>query len=214
MLLFDLDGTLIDSNQVWSQIDLEFLGERGFSCPPDYSNAVAHMTYPEAARYTKERFHLPESPEQIQTIWTAMAMDQYRSRLPLKEGVMDFLTAQASNGSRLGIVTSCMEPLCQAVLCRHGLWSLFERITTTAQVERGKAYPDIYLLAARLAGVPPETCTMFDDSPVAVAGAKAAGMRVIGVYDPFYESRQEELRSGCDRWIRSFRQLTGENSFL
>lgn len=207
MMLFDLDGTLIDSNGVWTQIDVDFLTQRGLPCTQEYSAAVAHMTYPEAARYTQQRFHLKESPEEIQEIWLSMARKQYSSHIPLKEGVLDFLQQQAAQGIPLGIVTSCMEPLCRAVLRRHSIDSLFCQVTTTAQVSRSKAFPDVYLLAARQAGVAPETCTVFEDSPVAAGGAKAAGMRVIGVYDPFYAAFQQDMYALCHRYIHSFCEL-------
>ncbi len=210
MILFDLDGTLIDSNGVWTQIDVEFLSQRGLPCSMEYSAAVSHMTYPEAARYTRDRFHLKESPEEIQRIWLAMAWEQYSSRIPLKEGVLDYLLQQSAQGVPMGIVTSCMEPLCTAVLRQHGIENLFCQITTTAQVTRGKTFQDVYLLAARQAGFPPETCTVFEDSPAAVAGAKAAGMRVVGVYDSFYAADRREMASLCDRYIDSFFQLLHE----
>ncbi|MCD8004573.1 MAG: HAD family phosphatase [Oscillospiraceae bacterium] len=210
MMLFDLDGTLIDSNGVWAQIDVDFLSQRSLPCPKGYSAAVAHMTYPEAARYTKDRFHLQESPEEIQRVWLDMAREQYGEHIPLKKGVLEFLQRQSARGVPMGIVTSCMEPLCAAVLRRHGIETLFRQIITTAQVSRDKGFPDIYLLAARRAGIPPEDCTVFEDSPVAARGARAAGMRVVGVYDPFYAASRREMAALCDQYIESFSQLLHE----
>ncbi|MCC8121411.1 MAG: HAD family phosphatase [Oscillospiraceae bacterium] len=207
MILFDLDGTLIDSNGVWTQIDIDFLAQRGHPCPKEYSAAVAHMTFPEAARYTKARFSLRESPEEIQRIWLSMAQEQYSSRIPLKEGVLDYLLQQSAQGVPMGIVTSCMEPLCTAVLRQHGIEGLFCQVTTTAQVAKSKSSPDVYLLAARQAGLPPQECTVFEDSPVAARSARGAGMQVVGVYDFFYADCRQEMTALCHQYIESFSQL-------
>ena len=65
-ILFDMDGTLLDSNGIWLDIDIEFLGRRGISpVPEDYTDYVTHHSAPDAARYTRERFSLPETPEEI-----------------------------------------------------------------------------------------------------------------------------------------------------
>jgi beta-phosphoglucomutase-like phosphatase (HAD superfamily) len=207
MKLFDLDGTLIDSNGVWLQIDLDFLSARGLPYSRSYSDYVSHVTYQQAAQYTKDCFQLAESTEEIMAVWSDMALDAYTHHIPLKDGVLDYLEQEVRKGESLAIVTSCMDHLCHAVLHRHGILDLFAQITTVREVARDKKFPDIYLLAARKAGVSPAGCTMFEDSPSAAQGAKSAGMRVVGVYDPFFAPYEEELRRSCDGYIHSFREL-------
>ncbi len=207
MKLFDLDGTLIDSNGVWTQIDLDFLTARGLPYSRQYSDSVAHMNYPQAAQYTRDCFHLPESTHEIMQIWSDMALDAYAHHIPLKDGVREYLEQEARKGEQLAIVTSCMDHLCSAVLQRHGIRELFRHITTVREVSRDKRFPDIYLLAAQKAGVSPAACTMYEDSPTAVRGARSAGMRVVGVYDPFFAAHETEMREFCDGYIGSFREL-------
>ena len=207
MKLFDLDGTLIDSNGVWLQIDLDFLAARGLPYSREYSEAVSHITYQQAAQYTKDCFGLRESTEEIMQIWSDMALDAYAHHIPLKDGVLEYLEQEVRKGEKLAIVTSCMDHLCQAVLQQHGIGALFEHITTVREVSRDKKFPDIYLLAAQKAGVSPAACTMYEDSPTAVKGARSAGMRVIGVHDPFFSIYKEDMRAFCDGYIDSFRQL-------
>lgn len=94
MYFFDLDGTLLDSNGIWLDIDIEFLGRRGISpVPEDYTDYVTHHSAPDAARYTRERFSLPETPEEIMEGWMSMARSAYAHTLPLKPGVPAFLDA-------------------------------------------------------------------------------------------------------------------------
>ena len=96
MYFFDLDGTLLDSNGIWLDIDIEFLGRRGISpVPEDYTDYVTHHSAPDAARYTRERFSLPETPEEIMEGWMSMARSAYAHTLPLKPGVPAFLDGGA-----------------------------------------------------------------------------------------------------------------------
>ena len=90
-VLFDLDGTLVDSMWMWPQIDVEFLGRFGYDCPGDLERAVEGMSFSETAAYFKERFSLPMTLEEIKECWSQMAMDKYRTQVPLKPGALEFL---------------------------------------------------------------------------------------------------------------------------
>lgn len=135
MYFFDLDGTLLDSNGIWLDIDIEFLGRRGISpVPEDYTDYVTHHSAPDAARYTRERFSLPETPEEIMEGWMSMARSAYAHTLPLKPGVPAFLDACRRRGTRMAVLTSCMPPLCRAALEHHRLLDCFEAVYTTAEL--------------------------------------------------------------------------------
>ena len=207
MKFFDLDGTLIDSNGVWVQIDLDFLGSRGFAVTEDYTEYVTHHTYEDAALYTKSRFDLPESPAQIMQEWSDRAEEAYAKQVPLKDGVQDYLELLARKGVRLAIITSCMGHLCRAALDQHRIGAYFDFILTTKESPRDKRFPDIYRMAADRAGVLPAQCELFEDSPKAVLGAREAGFFVTGVHDDFFASSEAVMRRDCDRYIISFREL-------
>ena len=83
----------------------------------------------------------------------------------------------------------------------------FERVTFAQELGMDKRRPDVWLAAARAAGVRPEDCTVFDDSLAACQGARAARMRVVGVYDTFFAQNEAEMRSYCDVYIRSVEEL-------
>ena len=101
-VLFDLDGTLVDSMWIWGAIDIEFLGRYGHACPPDLEKAVAGMSFSDTARYFKERFQLPLSLEEIKACWTEMAVGKYRKEVPLKPGAGEFLEYCRQNGIATG----------------------------------------------------------------------------------------------------------------
>ena len=103
-MLFDLDGTLVDSMWMWEAIDIEFLGAYGYECPDDIQRAIEGMSFSETAVYFKERFDLPLSLDEIKAVWTRMSIDKYRHEVPLKPGVLEFLKYCKENGIRTGIM--------------------------------------------------------------------------------------------------------------
>ena len=105
-MLFDLDGTLVDSMWMWEAIDIEFLGAYGYECPDDIQRAIEGMSFSETAVYFKERFDLPLSLDEIKAVWTRMSIDKYRHEVPLKPGVLEFL----KYGSTLRAKPSCTGP--------------------------------------------------------------------------------------------------------
>lgn len=211
MLFFDLDGTLLDSNGVWLDIDVEFLGRQGISpVPADYTDYVAHHSAPDAARYTKERFGLPHSPQDILNAWLELAREAYAHTLPLKPGAKEFLLRCHRAGERMAVLTSCMPPLCQAALERHGLLPLLEGVLTTKELGLEKRDPALYRKAAEHFGVDGADCLLFEDAPDYCAAAYQAGWTVAGVRDPLFQEREEELKTACHYWVDTFQHLPPE----
>ena len=195
---FDLDGTLLDSNGIWLDIDIAFLGRYHIDpVPADYTEYVTHHTFPDAAAYTRDRFRLPLSPEEIAAAWQEMARRAYGEQLELKPGARDFLLRARGAGIPCALLTSCMPALCRAALERHGLTGLLSPVLTTAELGLEKGDPALYRRVAGAFGLPPEDCALFDDSPVACGAARAAGWQVFGVADPIFAPRGEELARIC-----------------
>ncbi|HPE16529.1 MAG TPA: HAD family phosphatase [Oscillospiraceae bacterium] len=207
VLLFDVDGTLLDSNGVWLEIDADFSRERGLAHSEAYSRTVAHMTPTEAAVYTKDLFGLPESPEEIRLIWNRMAYDYYARRVPLKLGASAFLARRNAEGARMAVLSSCDPDLCRAALSHHGVLSHFEAFFFTHELGMNKRGPAIFLHAAAALGARPSDCMVFEDSPVAAAAAAAAGMAVTGMRDAFFRAQEDDLAAAAVRVIDDFTAL-------
>lgn len=107
----------------------------------------------------------------------------------------------------MAVVTSSVPDHCRTALGGLDLAKYFERVTFAHDLGLEKRQPDIWLAAAREAGVPPEACTVFDDSLSACRGARAAGMRVVGVYDALFAQDEAQMRAFCDVYIKSFEEL-------
>ena len=89
-IIFDLDGTLVDSMWMWKSIDIEFLGRYGHECPPELQRAIEGMSFSETAIYFKERFRIPLTLEEIKNTWITMSIDKYRYEVSPKKGTMEF----------------------------------------------------------------------------------------------------------------------------
>ena len=207
MQIFDMDGTLIDSNGIWKDVDTAFLAKRGLSYTKEFYEGVAHTIFPLAAKFTKEFCRLPESEEAIMAEWMDMAGDLYGTSVPVKPGVRAYLDKLRAAGERLIVVTSAVPVHCRTALTHLGLMPYFERIIFAHDLQLEKKDPQLWCLTAETMGVAPEDCTLYDDSVEACRGAKAAGMHAVGVYDPYFAGTEPEMQAVCDRYIRSFEEL-------
>lgn len=206
--IFDMDGTIIDSMWVWDVIDVNFLGRRNIELPSDLRVAIEHLSFLEVAEYFKSRFNLPDSLEEIMNEWNDMAYNEYKHNVDLKPGAKDYLLELKDLGIKLGLATSNCKLLIETVLKKHEVYNLFDVITTTDEVERGKNFPDVYLLTADRLKVNPENCVVFEDILPAVRGAKAAGMKVVAVHDEYSDYQKEHIMKEADKYILEYSELT------
>jgi 16S rRNA pseudouridine516 synthase len=209
-VLFDLDGTLVDSLWVWKEIDIEYLGRFGIVPPLGLQEDIGGMSFTETAAYIKERFEIPDSVEQMKEDWNRMAWDKYTHEVPLKKGVPEFLALCREKGIRLGIATSNSRLLVENILRAHGLEGVFDCIVTGCEVNKGKPSPDVYLEAAKRCGVMPKNCLVFEDIVPGILAGKAAGMKVCAVHDAFSEEQSDEKRRLADSYIMDYTELSQE----
>jgi beta-phosphoglucomutase-like phosphatase (HAD superfamily) len=183
-VIFDLDGTLIDSMHIWRQVDREFLGKRGIDVPEDL---FAHMplgnSYIQTAQYFKDRFLLPDSVESIMDEWTALVCRHYESDIALKDKVRDVIEWLVGLNIIIGMGTSNSYDLAVAALRQHSLLNYFRTIVTGCRELRGKPFPDIYLKAAQELEAKPEECIVIEDTLSGIRAANSAGMYSISIYD-------------------------------
>ena len=136
-VIFDMDGTLMDSMWMWKDIDIEY-------------------GYTETAIYFKERFQLPLTVEEIKSDWNRMACDKYEKQVRLKQGGDRFLHELKRQGVKLGIATSNHIDLAMTALRSNGVDQLFDCVLTSCDVDRGKPAPDVYLAVANTLKVEPK----------------------------------------------------------
>ncbi|MCQ2495038.1 MAG: HAD family phosphatase [Lachnospiraceae bacterium] len=209
-VLFDLDGTLVDSMWMWKSIDREYLARFGIELPEDLQSCIEGMSFTETAYYFKERFKIPDDIEKMKADWNAMAYDYYCHRVPLKAGVLEFLKLLKSKDIKMGIATSNSRELADAVIKAQGIDAFISEIHISCEVEHGKPAPDIYLLVADRLGVVPEKCLVFEDILQGIDAGNAAGMRTCAVEDEFSADTLEDKRKRADYCYRGFDELMKE----
>lgn len=203
-VIFDLDGTLVDSMWMWKSIDVEYLGRYGHDCPDDLQKEIEGMSFSETAMYFKERFRLPDTVEEIKQAWTDMSLEKYRTQVPLKPGARDFLDYMTRRGLKAGIATSNGRAIVDAVLDALKIRPYFQVVATACEVAAGKPAPDIYLNVAGRLGVEPEECLVFEDVPAGIQAGKSAGMTVCAVEDEFSRHMKREKAELADFYINDY----------
>lgn len=206
-VIFDLDGSLVDSMWMWREIDIAYLARFQISLPEDLQASIAGMSFSETAIYFKERFSLPDSLDTIKADWNRMARDKYLYEVPLKPGAYEFLTGLKERGIALGIATSNSRQLVENIAEVHNLHNYFSCIMTGCDVSRGKPAPDIYLAVAEKLQVSPDKCLVFEDILPGILAGKNAGMRVCAVEDDYSRSEAEEKKALADYYIKDFYHL-------
>lgn len=206
-VIFDVDGTLIDSMWIWRQVDLEFLGKRGITLPEKLQFEIEGMSYSETAIYFKARFDLPETLEEIKEEWRAMAEDFYKWHIKLKSGAKEFLQLLHEKGLILGIATSNSRELVDHMLMNHGIGQYFSNIRTSCEVNKGKPHPDVYLKVAEDMGIEPDSCLVFEDTLAGVMAAKSAGMKVFAMADEVSFESKDKLVEMTEGYIHSFEEV-------
>ncbi|SHK59455.1 haloacid dehalogenase superfamily, subfamily IA, variant 3 with third motif having DD or ED [Clostridium cavendishii DSM 21758] len=205
--IFDLDGTLIDSMWVWDKIDNDYLAELGFKKPDNLKDEICHLSFEQTAYYFKNKFKIDATINDIITTWHDMAYRHYKDTIKLKEGALELLTVLKERNIKIALATSSSPELLEICLKSNGIFDIFDVITTTAEVSRGKNYPDIYLLSAQKLSVAPENCIVFEDILPAVKGALSAGMKVVAVYDEASHNHIELLKAHSSKFIYTYSDL-------
>lgn len=203
-VIFDLDGTLVDSMWIWHDIDIAYLGRFGLAFPPGLQTDIEGKSFSETAVYFKERFRLTDSLEQIKADWNRMARDKYMNEVPLKPGILEFLNGCRTRGIKLGIATSNSRELVENIAGVHGLHDYFSCIMTGCDVEKGKPSPDIYLAVAKQLQVIPSQCLVFEDIVAGIMAGKNAGMEVCAVEDAYSVHQSEQKRQLADYYIQDY----------
>lgn len=213
-IIFDLDGTLVDSMWMWKSIDVEYLGRYGIEVPENLQKEIEGLSFSETAVYFKEHFSIEESLEEIQATWLEMADYKYRYEVPLKTGVQEFLAYAKKTGKKMAIASSNSKALVEATLTAHHVIEYFDVIVTCDEVEHSKPAPDVYLRAAEVLGVHPSKCVVFEDIIHGIMAGKAAGMTTYAVHDAYTEKMEQEKREAADGYIYDYSELVPKYDFV
>ncbi|MDR2633211.1 MAG: HAD family phosphatase [Treponema sp.] len=181
--IFDLDGTLADSMDLWDTLCRDWLLAEGKIPEENLEANIACIPLQAAAQYVIRSYGLEYSPEEILAQWEDLVLERYKTRVPLKEETAALVKELYGKGLKLAIVTSSFPAACEGFLERHKLRHCFSALLYADGVAKDKRFPSIWQEAARRLGLESAACIVFEDAYHAVSGVRAAGMGLAAVYD-------------------------------
>lgn len=207
-VIFDMDGSLVDSMWIWPEVDRIYMEKYGLTQPADFHKAIEGKSYTETAQYFVDTFEtLHRTVEEVKAEWQEMTMELYCTKVFPKAGAMEFLEEMKHNGILLGIATSNDRTLAEAALRARGMMEYFDSVRTSCEVAAGKPAPDVYLRVAEDLHVEPRECLVFEDVPNGILAGKNAGMEVCAVDDVFSRPDEAEKKRLADYFIHDFFQI-------
>lgn len=208
-MIFDADGTLLDSMGLWEQIDRDFLKAHGLTYSRQISEQVKTMSLTQSSEYFRDLLYPRETvtAKDIAKEIDAMCGQAYALHISAKPFALDFLQAAKAEGYQMCVATASKEEPIRMALERLGLLPYFTFVLGADQVDSGKTDPAIFLECARRFGSGPEEIWVFEDALHAAKTASLAGFRVIGLYDESIGRNKKEMKGYCRRYVDSFAQL-------
>lgn len=206
-IIFDLDGTLIDSMPAWQNIGSDFLKRHGVNPPDDLNEIIKTMSFAESARYFIEFYGVAMTEEQVGDEINGMIRDNYARHIQLKPFVREALDHYFNQGIKMGILTATHKSLTELILKRFGLLDHFEFILTSGMTGLPKSQPEIYHRAVSQLQIPAQQIAIFEDALYCIRAARATSCQLVGVYDEASKNDWDEIRKLSDLSIMSFKEL-------
>lgn len=207
-IIFDIDGTLIDSMRVWRDVDDIFIEKYHLTEPENFHEGMEGKSYSETAQYFLDVFpELSHTTEELEEEWHEMVFDIYTKDMPLKTGAYEFILTMHRAGKKIGIATSNSRDLAEGMLKNNGIWEYLDSVWTSDEAKAGKPAPDVYLKVAESLGVKPERCLVFEDVPNGILAGKNAGMKVCAIDDEFSRPQENRKRELADYYIQDYNDI-------
>ena len=206
-VIFDLDGTLLESTNVWTNVDKHFFNSRGMEIPPTYVDDIAHIGLKEAAAYTKRTYNIKESEEEIMKEWREGTLHQYMYEVKLKPNALLLLEKLKKENIRLAIATANDRCLYEPCLKRNQIYDFFEIIADVNEVHAGKNSVKLYDYFAKKLNIDRENIAIFEDISVGLKTAYENGFVSVAVYDDHSSKEDDIKRKYSHLFIYNFDEL-------
>lgn len=206
-IIFDLDGTLIDSHNVWLEADKKFSEENGKEYDPEVSEKMKDMYFTVACKFLVESLNISVTPEEACRRIGEIVSEAYAESIPLKPYVSDYVRLMKETGIKMCVATSNHRALAESALKRLGIRGDLEFIITSEDVGCGKESGLIFKRAAEMLGADPSETAVFEDSLNALKSAKSAGFYTVGIINPETLWDNAQIAETADKTISSFSEL-------
>ncbi len=209
-VVFDCDGTLIDSMTVWRQLEDELARLAGVTLTKQDTDLLTTLTIPECAAFFHDNFDLGTSGANVEAMMADFMLDFYRERASARPGALEFVQGLAERGVRMSVASSSPQPYLQAGLARCGFTPYLDAIVSVDDVKKSKREPAVFDRARDFMGTPVGSTWGVEDSVYAVNTLSGAGYRTLGIYDCDLSGTYAQLTAACDRVIRSFEEIDAD----
>lgn len=210
-VVFDCDGTLLDSMGVWYELQEDLAKRAGDTLTSDDVAEIAPMSIPEVGAFFHKKFGLGESDAEVVGMIDEYMLDFYRNRAKARPGALEFAQGLAAQGVHLTVASSSPKAYLMAGMERCGFANLLDRVLSVNDVHSTKREPDVWDRARQIMGTPKETTWGVEDSAYAVDTLRNAGYRTLGVYDSDDAGTFDALQSGAEHAVCSFEDLSVED---
>ncbi len=205
--IFDLDGTILDSMHIWSEIGLLFLKNKGVVPPPGVENEFVKMSMVQAAEYYIKNIDSTATVMDIVNEVNALVQGFYFNEVIKKDGIKEFLDFLKNKNVKMCIATATDKHLVEKALERNEIREYFSEIFTCSSVGAGKDTPVIYDVALEYLGTPKENTFIFEDALYAIETATKAGYNVVGINDISEKADPEDVKKLCDYYINDYSEI-------
>lgn len=206
-VIFDFDGTLVDSMPLWKEIDTLFLAKNGHEVPDGLQKEIAGMSFSETADYFRTRFNIRQTAEEIKCEWGLLSRRMYGDKVRFKDCAVKLIDTLRAHDIKCAVGSSNEKELITEYLENRGLLDRFSTVMTGCEAGRGKPFPDLFLQIARRLGTRPSEMMVVDDILEGVVAGKRAGMKTVAVHENGY-ARRKVLEKEADKYIMSLCEIS------
>jgi HAD superfamily hydrolase (TIGR01509 family) len=191
-VIFDLDGVLVDSEELWDEVRRGLVAQAGRPWPAQATRAMLGMSTAEWSTYLTDELRVPGRPQEVAAAVIERMAAHYRSQLPLLPGAVE-VVQRLGRRWPLGLASSSPRRLIDAVLESAGLTSWFRVSVSTEEVAAGKPSPAVYLEAVQQLGIVPTRGVAIEDSSNGLRSAAGAGLRVVALPNVAFPPAEDAL---------------------
>lgn len=206
-IIFDMDGTMLDSMHIWEDLAREFLEENKIEAPVDIYEKLETMTLDESSDYLIRKYELNYNKVEIKEYFSELIKEKYNKDIDLKPGVKDYIEQCAKRNIDMCVVTASTREIVEIVVDKFNLSTYFKFIMTLDEEGLDKRSSDIYIRAGRKLGYEIGDIMVFEDTLHSIKSSKIAGFKTIGVYDRYSHTDQDQIKKIADGFIYDFREM-------